>query len=297
MAKAEKAGLEYVNLFAFPISPDAIVLVDEQEAKEKEVICFYYDGENIRLATTDPAATAAKEIQKELDAKYYTKSRIYLISRHSFNYSLEVYKAVPKVKKYDSGVDIPAEDLEKFKNEITSYKKLDEKINEVNITDIVTLILATAIKVNVSDVHIEAEDKGVVVRLRIDGVLQEAAVIKKEQWKKIISRLKLLSGVKINIEGRPQDGRFKIYLPDEQIDVRASFLPTAYGESVVMRILRSGSIQLGFEQLGLRDEAFKILQEQIQKPNGLILTTGPTGSGKTTTLYSILSKLNQPGTK
>jgi type II secretory ATPase GspE/PulE/Tfp pilus assembly ATPase PilB-like protein len=296
-AKAEKAGLEHVNLFAFPISPDAIVLVDEKDAKEKEVICFYYDGENIRLATTDPEAKAVKEIQKELDAKYYTKSRIYLISQYSFDYALEVYKAVPKVKKYDSGVDIPAEDLEKFKNEITDYKKLDEKINQVNISDIVTLILATAIKVNVSDVHIEAEDKRVIVRLRIDGVLQEAATIKKEQWKKIISRLKLLSGVRINIEGRPQDGRFKIYLPDEEIDVRASFLPTAYGESVVMRILRSKSIQLGFEKLGLRDEAFKILKEQIKKPNGLILTTGPTGSGKTTTLYSILSKLNQPGTK
>ncbi|MFP4514690.1 MAG: GspE/PulE family protein [Parcubacteria group bacterium] len=297
MAKAEEAGLKYVNLFAFPISPDAIVLIDEKVAKEKEVICFYYDGENIRIATTDPEAKAAKEIQKELDAKYFTNSRIYLISRHSFEYALEVYKAIPKIKKYDSGVEIPAKDLEKFKNEITDYKKLAEKINQVNITDIVTLILATAIKVDVSDVHIEAEDKGVVVRLRIDGVLQEAATIKKEQWKKIISRLKLLAGVKINIEGAPQDGRFKIYLPNEQIDVRASFLPTAFGESVVMRILRSESIQLGFEELGLRDEAYNILKEEIKKPNGLILTTGPTGSGKTTTLYSILNKLNQPGTK
>jgi type II secretory ATPase GspE/PulE/Tfp pilus assembly ATPase PilB-like protein len=297
MAKAEKAGLEYVNLFAFPISPDAIILIDEEEAREKKVICFYYDGTNIRLATTDPEAKAAKEIKERINAKYYTKGKIYLISNHSFNYSLEVYKSIPKVKKYDSGVEIPAEDLDKFKNEITNYKKLGEKINEVNISDIVTLILATAIKVNVSDVHIEAEDKEIVVRLRIDGVLQEAATIKKEKWKKIVSRLKLLAGVKINIEGKPQDGRFKIYLPKEQIDVRASFLPTAFGESVVMRILRSGSIQLEFEELGLSKEAFEILKEQIKKPNGLILTTGPTGSGKTTTLYSILSKLNKPGTK
>ena len=114
---------------------------------------------------------------------------------------------------------------------------------------------------------------------------------------KIISRLKILARVKINIENKPQDGRYTIYLSQKEIDFRCSFLPTAYGESVVMRLLDSSAAFLELEKLGLRPEVTPLLKREITKPNGLILTTGPTGSGKTTTLYSIINKLNQPGTK
>jgi len=157
--------------------------------------------------------------------------------------------------------------------------------------------MAASIKINSSDIHIEAEEKGIVIRYRIDGVLHDAAVIDKDKWKKIISRMKILARVKININDRPQDGRYSIFLSNDRIDVRSSFLPTAYGESVVMRLLRSSSVSIPFEGLGLRPENYKILEQQVKRPNGLILTTGPTGSGKTTTLYSILSKLNEPGKK
>ena len=174
---------------------------------------------------------------------------------------------------------------------------LPEKINEVNITDLVTLILATAIKTEASDIHIEAEAKNVIIRLRLDGILHEAAELDKDKWHRIISRLKILAGVKINVDDKPQDGRYTIFLDNDKIDVRVSFLPTAYGESVVMRLLRSGKVGVPFEELGLRKEYLETLQAQINRPNGLILTTGPTGSGKTTTLYSILNKLNKPGTK
>jgi len=148
-----------------------------------------------------------------------------------------------------------------------------------------------------SDLHIEAEETGIAVRVRVDGVLYQAAIIGKEKWKQIISRLKLLAKVKINITDKPQDGRFTIFLAKEKIEVRVSFLPTNFGESVVIRLLRPGSISLGFEALGLRPKAGEILAKEISKPNGLILTTGPTGSGKTTTLYAILKKINKPGMK
>ncbi|MFC1678538.1 GspE/PulE family protein [Patescibacteria group bacterium] len=295
--KAADMGVPYIDLFGFPISPEALVLVKENDAERLRAVCFFYDGDHIRIASTNPKNEEIIEIMKKLEEELHTQGKIYLISDHSYDYCLRLYKNLPKVRKFISGVEVREEDLKKFEAEIKDYRSLSEKINKVNISDIVTLLLATAMKTRASDIHIEAEEKGIVIRYRIDGVLQEAAMIKKEQWKKVISRMKLLARVKINITDKPQDGRFTIFLTNDKIDVRSSFLPTAYGESVVMRLLRSESIKLPFEELGISPSAFEVLKKEIIKPNGLILTTGPTGSGKTTTLYAVLNKLNTEDTK
>ncbi len=294
--RAAAIGLPYVNLFGFPISPEALVLIPEEQSRLLNAVCFFYDGKNVRVACTEPSAEIADEIQR-LNEQYFTDAKLYLVSQNSLDQAFEAYKAVPKIKKYDSGVEITEENLEKFKQAIASYKNLNDKINEVNVSDIVTLILAAAIKTGSSDIHIEAEENGVAIRFRIDGVLQEAATVDRDKWKKIVTRMKILAKVKINITSKPQDGRYTIYLKEGKIDVRSSFLPTAYGESVVMRLLNSKAVSLEFEGLGIRPEILETLRREIQKPNGLILTTGPTGSGKTTTLYAVLNKLNQPGTK
>ena len=294
--KADELSLNYINLNNFPISPEALMLIKEEEAREIKALCFFYDGDNIRVACLEPSEKI-KEVMTRLEEQYFCKIKLYIISQTSLDIAFEAYKTLPKIKKYDSGVEISEESLEKFKEDISSYKSLNDKINDVNISDVITLILATALKLKASDVHIEAEEKAVAIRLRLDGVLQDAAEINKEKWGKIISRLKILAEVKININDKPQDGRFSIYLKDKRLDVRASFLPTAYGESVVMRVLDSEATTIDFEVLGLRPEIQPILKREIEKPNGLILTTGPTGSGKTTTLYTILNKLNKPGTK
>lgn len=295
--KADDMGLPYVSLFGFPISPEALVLVDEKFAREEKVVCFYYDGENVRLATTNPDNPAVGELLREITKKYFVKGSIFLVSEHGMEYALESYKIIPKIKRVEGGVEITEEDLKRFEASIASYKSLNERVNETNISDVVTLILATALKTRASDVHIEAETEGIAVRLRIDGVLQEAAVINRDKWKKIVSRVKLLAKVKINISDKPQDGRFSIFLTDDKIDVRCSFLPTAKGESVVMRLLRKAAVGLPYNELGIPDYAYETLSREIKKPNGLILTTGPTGSGKTTTLYAILNKLNRGDTK
>ncbi len=295
-SQARLIGLDYVNLVGFPVSPEAISLIPEDIALELKVVCFYYDGKNIRLGLLEKTSEAM-DLLSDLNERYFTSGRAYLISENSFSCALEEYKNVPKVKRYESGIEISETSLEKFKADISSYKNLNYKINEVNISDVVTLILATALKARASDVHIEAEESGVVIRLRIDGVLQEAAIINRDKWKKIISRLKMLAHVKINVNNKPQDGRYVIHLSNKNIDVRSSFLPTAFGESVVMRLLDSSTAALELDSLGFRPEIIPILQKEIAKPNGLILTTGPTGSGKTTTLYAIINKLNQPGTK
>jgi type II secretory ATPase GspE/PulE/Tfp pilus assembly ATPase PilB-like protein len=295
--KANSMSIPYVDLFGFPISPDAISLIKREDAVAMGLICFFYDGKNVRVGALDPQREGVAEVLVYLEKEYHVNGALYLISKHSYEYGLKVYDALPKIDRVDRGVKITEEDLEKYKSAIEDYHSLQENINEVNITDVVTLVLATAIKMNTSDIHIEAEEHQIAVRMRVDGVLQEVASIEKEKWKKIISRMKLLAKVKINITDKPQDGRFSIFLAKEKIEVRASFLPTNYGESVVMRLLRAGSISLSFDDLGLRPKSFDILKREIAKPNGCVLTTGPTGSGKTTTLYSILKKLNEPGTK
>ncbi len=295
--RANGMGTPYINLFGFPISPDAIALISQEDAARLGIVCFFYDGNNVRVGVLDQEKEGVPEVLANLEKEYHVTGALYLISQHSFEYAYKFYDTLPKIDRIDRGVKITEEELEKFKAVIQDYKSLQEKINEVNITDVVTLILATSLKMNTSDIHIEAEEKQIAIRMRVDGVLQEVATIEKEKWKKIISRMKLLAKVKLNITDKPQDGRFSIFLAKEKIEVRASFLPTNYGESVVMRLLRSGAISLSFEDLGLRPKAFDILKREIAKPNGCVLTTGPTGSGKTTTLYSILKKLNEPGTK
>jgi type IV pilus assembly protein PilB len=295
--RAASLGLSYVDLFGFPISQEAIALIPEADAVRLSMVCFLYDGANVRIGVIDPSFPEIEKITEEIKKQYHVKAELYLITPHSLEYALKIYKTLPKIIRQNRGVDITEEELEKFKAYIKDYRSLGRKINEVNTTDVIALILATALKMESSDLHIEAEEKGIAVRIRVDGVLYEAATIEKEKWKQIISRLKLLAKVKINITDKPQDGRFTIFLSTEKIEVRVSFLPTNFGESVVVRLLRPGSISLGFEALGLRPRAWQILEKEISKPNGLILTTGPTGSGKTTTLYAILKKINKPGTK
>ncbi|MFA4833633.1 MAG: GspE/PulE family protein [Patescibacteria group bacterium] len=290
-------GLPYINLYGFPISPEAISLIEEKEARRLKTVCFHYDGRNIHLGTAEPGNNEVEELFKKINEKYHTEGKIYLISSFSLNYALKLYRTIPKITKHIKGVSISEEELEKYSEEFSSFRDLQEKINGAQISDTITIIMAAAIKSGSSDMHIEAEEKEIKVRLRIDGVLHDIAILDKQFWQKIISRLKGLAGVKININDKPQDGRISIYTKKERIDIRVSFLPTNYGESVVMRLLRSSTVGLAFEDLGIRDKSFNQLKKEVERPNGMIVTTGPTGSGKTTTLYAILKKLNSPETK
>lgn len=295
--EAEEMGLPYIDLFGYPISSEAISLIEEEEAKKLKAVCFYYDGETIRMGSTNPSEKEVKDKLEKLKKQYHTSGKLYLISKHSLSYALEIYDSLSKIERVEGGVEIKEEDLRRFRDDIKDYRSLNKKVRQVNTSDVVTLILATAIKTDASDIHIEAEELSIAIRYRIDGVLQEAASIDKSRWQKIVSRLKLVAGVKINIVDKPQDGRFSIFLDEEKIDVRTSFLPTNYGESVVMRVLRSSAINLELEELGLRKEYQETLKQEMNKPYGLILTTGPTGSGKTTTLYAVLKRINNPKNK
>lgn len=295
--QAGQSGLPYIDLVGFAVSPEALSIIEEEEARRLSSVCFYYDGINIRLATTQPESSEVQDLLNKLTAKYHCQGGIYLISDHSLKYGLKLYKALPKPRYIERGVKVTEDELNKYSESFSSFKDLQEQINKAKLTDMVVMIMAAAIKSRASDIHIEGEEKDIKIRFRIDGVLHDAAILSKEVWSQLISRMKLLAGVKINITDKPQDGRVSILLTNDRIDIRASFLPTAYGESVVMRLLRASSIGVSFEELGIVDRAFKQLKQETERPNGMIITTGPTGSGKTTSLYAILKKLNKPETK
>ena len=294
--KAAALGLPYIDLKGFPIAPEALSLIPRERAEKIHAVIFLKLEEELRLATTEPSPEV-EALAKELAAKQNVHVQTYFISDTSLKNALKLYAMIPEIKEVIYGVRIEEADLERLGKEITSPGDLQDKIAHVSLTDTVTMMIGAALKSDASDIHIEAEEKDIKLRFRIDGVLYDAAKLSKETWKQMISRLKLVAGVKINVEDVPQDGRITIYIKDEKTDIRVSFLPTAFGESVVMRILRPKVIALAFADLGIRGRAFEQIQREIQRPNGMIITTGPTGSGKTTTLYAILKKLNTEDVK
>jgi len=295
--KASQTGTPYISLKGFAIAPETLSVIPEDIARKNNIVCFLHGGGELRLGALDPENKDVKEIAYQTGERLRSNVAVYMVSQQSLDAVLKLYAMIPHVKAISKGVQITEEDIDKFRKEIKNFKDLAEKIKNVSVTDLVTFIIAGAVESDVSDIHIEAEETDIKLRFRIDGILQEVAQIDKKQWPQIISRIKLLSSLKLNITTRPQDGRFTITLEGDKTDVRVSTIPTAFGESVVMRLLRSSNAGLNFEDLGLRGNSFEEMKKQIERPNGMIITTGPTGSGKTTTLYSILSKLNKPGVK
>lgn len=294
---SQQLGLRYISLKAFPISPETLVTVDEEVSKKIKAICFYRDDNGIRIGAIDPTTDEVIKLVKEIEEKTAKKVTLYKLSEHSFNLGFKLYAVLPKIREFVTGVEIKEVDIRRFEKELNTFKDLSKALIKVNLTDMLTLIISGAIKSEASDIHIEAEAKSIKVRYRIDGFLHDAAELKKTIWTQIIARIKLVAKLKINVMDRPQDGRFTIFMGDDQIDVRVSTVPTSFGESVVMRILVSTKAGLSFEDLGLRGKSYIDLEQEIKKPNGMIISTGPTGSGKTTTLYSVLQKLNNPGNK
>lgn len=294
--KAVELGVSYINLYAFPVSAESLRIIPEAQAREKNIVCFYSAPDKIKLASTE-INEEIKELAYQLGEKNHAESELYLISANSLDYVMKLYANLPIIKPVSKEINITEEELNKYQVEMNNIQSLEEKFKNINITDILTLIIASALKLNSSDIHVEAEEKGIAVRYRIDGVLHDVANLPIEQWKRFVSRTKLLAALKINIDDKPQDGRVTLKLPSGNIDVRVSTMPTTYGESVVMRILFSGSKGVTFDDLGFYGDSYNRLKREIERPNGMIITTGPTGSGKTTTLYAILRTLNKPGVK
>ncbi len=290
--KAAEIGVQYVNLKGFAVNPEALRLLPQARAEELKALPFLLLGEELRIAALDPKDAEVIALAHQIDEREKTHAEIYLTSEQSLKQGLKLYDTLPKIRKIADGVQIEEATLKSFREKVKSIKDIQPLLDDTTTTDLVALLLAASLEIGSSDVHIEAGKTEIAVRYRIDGVLSDIAKVDVERWTSIVNRIKLIAGLKLNVTKIPQDGRFAIQIDGESVDVRTSTLPTAFGESIVMRLLVSSAINLEFKDLGFRPAAFKKLEAEITKPHGMIMTTGPTGSGKTTTLYAILNKLN-----
>jgi len=299
--QAASLGIPYINLIGFPINGEALNSIHKEIAEEEKVVCFYKTDQEVKIGSPNPQNPNLQGILDTLkEDTVGGKGEIYLVSQHSYEETYKLYEKFPVPREFIGGIKITEEELLKIQKEIPNFGLLNAKLNkEKNITNVFKMILAGAMKSNASDIHIEAEEKKVTLRYRIDGMLHIAATMPKKLWHKLDSRIKSISGLKINVTSKPQDGRITVFLKggEDKLEIRVSTLPTSYGESIVMRLLKSTVTSLGFEDLGVRGKAKEDLDRQVARPIGMIITTGPTGSGKTTSLYAILNKLNDPDTK
>ena len=299
-----KYGIDYIDLTRVSINTDALRLVPESKAREVEVAPFNKVGKKLSVAVRSPNKQAAKDIVSELTDQGYVVS-LYMVSLQSLTRAWDMYKDLSFAIETKAGqLDIKGDEIHKLLKRLTNLddvKVLIEEILEMKKSDrisrILEIILAGAIFTNASDAHIEPEENHVRLRYRLDGVLVDVLEFDIETYKLILSRIKLISGLKLNIKKAAQDGRFSISIEEENTEVRTSILPDAYGESIVMRLLNLKMIKLPLEKLGIEKRLFDILLREIKKPNGMILITGPTGSGKTTTLYAILRIIHNPEIK
>jgi type IV pilus assembly protein PilB len=288
-AKAGLYNIPFIDLTVVPVSPEALSVLPQEVASRFKAFPVSVDatGKQMVLAMSDPLDLTAIEFVEQktgLSVKPHAAEPSKIETMISTGYATSLAKEVSEALKEVS----PGDKVKTLDVRRTSL------IREEKVAEIVTHILSFAIKARASDIHVEPQEKATRVRYRIDGILQEKLTTPRELHDALVSRVKILSGMKIDEKRVPQDGRFNFRSESEEVDLRVSTLPTAWGEKIVMRILKKTGGVPELTELGLRGRALKNLQEAILRPHGIILITGPTGSGKTTTLYSIIQKINTP---
>ncbi len=299
-----KYGVAYIDLTGVAINTDALKLVPEAMARENEVAVFRIVGKKLDAAVFSPNNQKSLSVIEDLTQKGFTVTT-YMSSHKSLRKAWDRYKDLSFASESKSGsLEVSNDDVEAMVAKIKTLDDLRKEIEETltikkayKTSRMLTLIMAGSMSTKASDVHIEPEEEYTRIRYRLDGVLIDVCHIDTVTYNMVLSRIKLLSGLKLNIKNNAQDGRFSVHLYGDDIEIRTSTLPGAYGESVVMRLLNPKSINVKIEDLGIQKNLFDIIMHQIAKPNGMILTTGPTGSGKTTTLYSFLRYVHTPEIK
>ncbi len=297
-------GVPYLDLSAHPINLDALRVIKENEAREAEVAVFNAIDKNIDIAVLSPKNEKSLAVIEDLKQRGYNPE-IFMVSHQSLHKVWDRYKDLSYSFETKSGaLDISNDEILEVTKKVHSLEDIKTMIESVlslkrayRISKILEIILAGALSLKASDIHLEPEDADLRLRYRLDGVLTDILHFDSETFQLLLSRIKLVSELKLNLKDKAQDGRFSIKLGSEEIEIRTSLLPGPNGESVVLRVLNPDAIAVELDKLGIHPRLLEILNHEIKKPNGMILTTGPTGSGKTTTLYAFLKKIYNPEIK
>jgi len=298
-----KYGLPYINLYRLGVDNEALRMISEKDAREMHIAPFKLFGRNIFIAVRTPTDDLLRKLKDDMERKSL-KPTFYMVSGASLEKVWGRYQELSMAESSKAGgIDISPDILQETAKKINHMQDIEKLIVEDlegnkthKITNLLEIILAGAIAIKASDVHIEPEQDRGRLRLRLDGVLQDLNFFGLDVYRLLNSRIKLLSGMKLTSK-TAQDGGFSIMEDKNEIRVRVSLIPGTYGESIVMRILDPRSIRVKLEELGIEPYLFSIINAEIDKPNGLILVTGPTGSGKTTTLYAFLQRIYSPEIK
>ncbi len=303
---SRKYGVEYVDLSLVAINTDALRILPEARAREVEAVVFGMVGKKLSLAVRAPENPKVKTLVQELTDRGYTVT-VFMCSQESLGRGWARYADLSYATESKAGVfEISNEEIEELLTKVKSIQDIGALIQEAvdmkrtyRVTRILEVILAGGLSTSSSDIHFEPTEKNVELRYRLDGVLVPVLSLDNETFHLVLARLKLLSGMKLNITGEAQDGRFSIKVKGDEIELRTSILPGNYGETMVLRILNPKAIAVPLEELGFEPKLLERLLREVARPNGMILTTGPTGSGKTTTLYAFMRKVknDNPGSK
>jgi type IV pilus assembly protein PilB len=300
---SSKYGVPYADLTTTPLDIDALRILNEEESREANVAVFNEVNKVVSVGALAPHNQKTTETLDRIRAKGYIPE-LYMVSETSLKKVWERYKDLSYSFETKSGaLDISNEQITEFLAQVHTIPDVQNLIGDVlqmkksyRISRIMEIIIAGALATNASDVHLEPEEDYVTLRYRLDGMLTEILQFDLDTYKLLLSRIKLISNLKLNVSGA-QDGRFSIKLPKSEIEIRTSLLPGAYNDSVVLRVLNPDAISVPLEELGIHPKILEVIFHETSKPNGMVLLTGPTGSGKTTTLYALLKKIHTPEIK
>ncbi len=295
--KAKRMGYPYVNLLHFAVNPDLATFIPQEKAVKAKAAAFFRSGKKVRLAVLNPDLPATKALITELKIKGYDVTVI-VCSPESLAAAQTVYSVEKKEVHGEQIENVVVEaEVGTAASELETLEKLRDQIEKEASDQALNTIAVGAYKTRSSDIHFQPQEKDVLVRFRIDGVLKQVFTITREAYDGLVRQIKYMTHLKLNITNVPQDGQFSFIINERKINVRVSFMPSQWGETIVMRLLDSQKTFAEFEKLGYEGEALNNMMEALKLPHGMILVTGPTGSGKTTTMYSMLQSVDTESKK